>query len=352
MVRSCRNSWSLATAVCLVVAVGACSTRIGTAPTWDFVLQQLNSGSTASMRGVSVVDERIVWASGAGGTVLRTTDGGASWQPRPVPAADSLDFRDIEAFDSLTAYVLSAGEDGRIYKTVDGGGSWTLQFRNAVSGAFFDCFDFFERDRGIAMSDPVEGRFLLLTSNDSAWTELPLADRPRADSAEAAFAASGSCVTVAGDRAYFATGGGGRARVFWSDDRGQSWHSTTTPLSAATPSSGVFSLAFRDENHGIAIGGDYERPGQDAILAMTSDGGRTWRVAGRTSYASGAAWSPSGASLIAVGTSGTRLSRDRGLTWAALDTVEYNAVQFAGERIAYAVGPRGRIAKLVRRERI
>jgi photosystem II stability/assembly factor-like uncharacterized protein len=309
----------------------------------------MSSGSSSSLRGVSVVGEQVVWASGSGGVVLRTVDGGRAWQLRPVPDADSLDFRDIEAFDSLTAYVLSAGEDGRIYKTVDGGATWKLQFRNQVKGAFFDCFDFFNRDEGIVMSDPVGERFIVLTLKDTTWTELPLAARPPADSAEAAFAASGTCLTIAGSRAYLATGGGPETHVFWSDDRGFTWHATPTPVPAGAPSVGIFALAFRDENSGIAIGGDYLNPQQEARLAMTTDGGKTWHVAGKTSYASGAAWSRSGGSLLAVGTAGTRLSRDRGITWAQIDSLEYNAVQFAGEQTAYAVGPRGRIVKLIRR---
>jgi photosystem II stability/assembly factor-like uncharacterized protein len=331
-----------------VVAL-ACSTRTPPAPVWTFIVQRLSSGSTAGMRGLSVVNEQIVWASGAGGTVLRSTNGGVTWQARNVPGADSLDFRDIEAFDSLTAFVLSAGEDGRVYQTLDGGLTWRLQFRNQVRGAFFDCFAFFSRTNAIALSDAVEERFLLVTYRDTTWTQLPLANRPPADSAEAAFASSGTCVTVAGSRAFFATGGGETARVFWSDDGGNTWQPTPTPVPAGTGSAGIFSLAFRDENNGIAIGGDYQRPEQEARLALTTDGGRTWNVAGKTSYTSGAAWSRSGEALLAVGTTGTRLSRDRGLTWTAIDTLEYNAVQFAGEQTAYAVGPRGRIAKLLKR---
>lgn len=136
------------------------------------------------------------------------------------------------------------------------------------------------------------------------------------------------------------------ARVYWSGDRGVTWFATATPVPAGSQAAGIFALAFRDENNGIAIGGDYIKPQQESTVAVTTDGGRTWSAAGKTSYASGAAWSRSGASLLAVGTSGTRLSRDHGMTWITLDTLEYNAVQFASEDVAYAVGPRGRIAKL------
>lgn len=331
---------------CLLLA---CALPQPAAGPGDWRVQPLASGTNASMRGVSVVDERVAWASGTAGTVLRTTDGGVSWRTVSVPAADSLDFRDIEAFDSLTAYVLSAGPDGRIYYTNDGGAVWTLQYRHVLEGAFFDCFDFYDRNAGLAMSDPVDGRYLLVATRDGrSWSERPASARPAALPGEAAFAASGTCLTIAGERAYIASGGGSQARVFWSDDRGQSWQPVNTPVAAGTSSAGIFALAFRDQNHGIAIGGDYQQPWQDAVAAVTSDGGRSWKPAGRTGYVSGAAWSASGASLIAVGPAGTRVSADQGLSWRVIDSVEYNAVQLANENIAFAVGPRGRIAKLVK----
>jgi hypothetical protein len=190
---------------------------------------------------------------------------------------------------------------------------------------------------------------LLRTTDGTTWTELPAASRPRAQDGEAAFAASGTCLTIAGAHGYIASGGGSLARVFWSSDRGSNWMATATPVTASAPSAGIFALAFRDAEHGVAIGGDYQNAQQEATVAITNDGGRTWSAAGKTSYTSGAAWSRSGASLLAVGTPGTRVSYDQARTWQTIDTLEYNAVQFAGEQVAYAVGPRGVLAKLVKR---
>src|SRR5262245_34254434 len=117
-----------------------------------------NVDTTASFRGLSVVNEKIVWASGTGGTVIRTIDGGKTWRVMTVPGADKLDFRDVEAFDANTAYILSIGngESSRIYKTTDGGKTWTEQFRNKNEKAFFDAIACWDVNNCIAMSDPVD----------------------------------------------------------------------------------------------------------------------------------------------------------------------------------------------------
>jgi photosystem II stability/assembly factor-like uncharacterized protein len=332
----------------LTLVLAGCGAAASQPEARNYTLTQLTTTSNASFRGVSVVNERVVWASGSGGTVLRSVDGGASWSARNVAGADSLDFRDIEAFDSARAYVLSAGEDGRIYKTRDGGRTWTLQFKNTTKGAFFDCFDFWSENAGIAMSDPVGGRFLLIRTEDGrTWQPIPSQSHGRAQDGEAAFAASGTCIVTADKRrAYLATGGGLRARVLVSNDRGDTWTATPTPLHAGTGSAGIFSLAFADARDGIAIGGDYQEPAAEHVVARTTDGGRSWEQVGTTAYVSGAAYVPGTSTVVAVGTKGTRISRNHGATWATLDTLEYNAVQFATDGTGFAVGPRGRIARL------
>src|SRR5690349_12383092 len=91
------------------------------------------SNTTASLRGVSAVDRDIVYASGTGGTWLRTTDGGATWTASQIPGAEALDFRGIRAIDSRTVYLMSsgAGDKSRIYKTTDAGAHWSLEYTNS-----------------------------------------------------------------------------------------------------------------------------------------------------------------------------------------------------------------------------
>ncbi len=315
------------------------------------------SGATSSFRGLSVVSDRVVWVSGTRGTVVRTSDGGATWRVMNVPGADSLDFRDIAAFDDRRAYVLSIGNGSasRIYKTIDGGTTWTLQFTNADSAAFYDCFDFWSAERGLALSDPVGGRFRVIGTSDggATWTELPAERLPPALPGEAAFAASGTCLVVRRpDNVWIASGGGGEARVYRSGTGGITWQVASTPLRAGGGARGIFSIALADGLRGVAVGGDYQAPTDtSANVALTDDGGVTWRLArGRPGgYRSGVSYIPGtgGKGLVAVGTSGSDYSTDGGETWTALDTTGFNAVAFAsgGLLTGWAVGPNGRIAQ-------
>src|SRR5687768_9760333 len=132
--------------------------------------------TTAGLRGLSVVNEKVVWASGTGGTVIRTTNAGKTWQVMTVPGAEKLDFRDVEAFDANTAYILSIGngESSRIYKTTDGGAAWKLQFTNKNEKAFFDAIACWDKNNCIAMSDPIDGHYFLISTSDGGanWKQL------------------------------------------------------------------------------------------------------------------------------------------------------------------------------------
>lgn len=336
----------------MVAAIAASALAAG-AQAWEVV----PAPTTTSLRGISAPDEQVVWVSGAQGTVARSVDGGRSFARLRVPGADSLDFRDIEAFDANTATVLSIGNgsDSRIYRTSDGGASWTLQFTNPDSAAFFDCFAFWTPARGLAMSDPVEGRFRLLRTADggATWTPLPAESSPAALAGEAGFAASGGCVVTApGGHAWIATGGGAHARTLHSADFGATWQvHTISPIAAGAAPRGAFAVAALGADRLVAVGGDYEQPAADAAnAALSSDGGATWRSpAGRGpgGYRSGVVFVPGtgGKALVAVGTSGTDYSTDGGERWVAADTLALNATAFVSVRTGWAVGPRGRIVR-------
>ncbi|WP_214324322.1 WD40/YVTN/BNR-like repeat-containing protein [Nonomuraea sediminis] len=316
-------------------------------PRW----QLTDTGVTARFRGLAPVSRDVVWAAGTSGTVLRTADGGRSWQNVSPPGAEALQFRDVEAFSPRSAVVLSVGDggDSRIYRTEDAGRTWSEAFSNDEPAAFYDCLSFFDRRHGLAVSDPVDGRFRLLSTSDGgrSWQVLPSAGMPDALPGEAAFAASGQCLVTSGREAWLATGGAERSRVFRSADRGLTWTVTDTPIPAADPAKGVFALAFRDPRHGVAVGGDY-RPGQasPSAGATTSDGGATWQpsTAPPPAYRSGVAWLPFAA--VAVGPTGSDITFTGGREWRTFDSGSFDTVSCTRDLACWASGEQGRIARL------
>jgi photosystem II stability/assembly factor-like uncharacterized protein len=313
------------------------------------------SGVDARLRGVSAVSSRVAWASGANGTILRTVDGGTTWQARTIPGTVALDFRDIDAFSERVAYVLSIGpgEASRIYKTNDGGEHWDLQFANLDPKVFLDSMAFWDTERGVAVSDSVAGRFVVLTTPDGGrtWSRVSPDRLPSALDGEGAFAASGTNVAVSGrDRVWIGTTAG---RVLRSTDAATTWSIATTPIQT-DKSAGIFSIAFRNLSDGIVVGGDFSKPDERRDnAAVTSDGGKTWRLAkGLTGYRSVVAWSRGGAGpAIAAGPSGVDMSLDKGLTWTRTSVDGFDALSFArGTSIGWAAGDKGRLAKLTIRQ--
>ena len=311
--------------------------------------QKQTVGTKASLRGLSVVSDKVIWASGTGGTFLKTVDGGKNWTVGKVPGAEKLDFRDVEACDDETAYLLSIGdgETSRIYKTTDGGANWKLQFQNTNPKVFLDAFAFWDANHGIAMGDPIDGKYFLLeTKNGGAnWNPIDTSQMPNAKQGEAAFAASGTCLIAHGKNGAFLVSGGNDARVFRSENRGATWTVANSPIVKGTAGSGIFSIAMRDKSNGVIVGGNYEKPNDITNnLAFTKDGGKTWTLGkGLNGYRSGVTFY-NGNQLIAVGASGSDISYDGGKTWTNIDKENYNAVQSKTLNSAWAVGANGLVS--------
>ena len=317
-------------------------------------------GADALLIGSHAVGGGVVWLSGTDGTVLRTTDGGATWRDVSVPGADTLQFRDVHAFGAEAAVVLSigAGAASRVYRTDDGGASWRETFVNDDPDGFFDCLAFWTPDgdgaadarRGLAFSDAVDGAFLVVSTDDGGRTWRRVPGLPSAQDGEGGFAASGTCVATWGaDTAWIATGNARPARVLRTGDGGRSWTSAPVPLDAGE-AAGATSVAFRTAERGVAVGGDLGAPDAvGATVARTLDGGRSWTPGGPLPFAGaayGAAYVPGTDALVAVGPGGAALSRDDGATWALVDDRAFWGVTAAPPGVAWLVGPGGRVARL------
>jgi photosystem II stability/assembly factor-like uncharacterized protein len=321
------------------------------------------------MRGLHAVSSNVCWIGGSSGTVLRTINAGYSWTTLRVPGGDSLDFRDIHAFDKQTAIAMSAGEGekgkARIYRTEDGGETWKLVYQTTQNGAFLDGIDFWDKNKGICMGDPIGGKLFILTTEDGgkSWQELPEQNRPATLPGEASFAASGTSL-LATDKGnvFVGTGGGKKARVFRSEDYGRSWDVSETPM-AAGKTSGIFGLRFLSKKNGIAVGGDYTKTTDSTVNVMTTaDGGVTWKLESMTKPAglkecvavyhkTNAVWNgdtqirADNYTLVATGPSGSSYSVDKGKSWSVLGKEPFHAVSFSGN-VGYAVGGNGLIGKI------
>ncbi len=344
------------------------------------MLTPQHSGTTQLLIAVSPVNSRVVWAAGAGGTYVVTTDGGSTWKSGVVPGAETLQFRDVQGVSDQVAYLMSIGNnpgDFKIYKTEDGGVHWTIQFTNTTVNAFYDCFAFWTPDRGIAHSDSVNGVFPDIRTTDGTTWHSIADSMPAALAGEASFSSSGTCITTQGERnAWIATGGSNIARILATRNGGESWAAYDTPLTS-NASAGGFSVAFRDPWHGIVGGGDLST-NSGAQAAVSGDGGQTWKLTNPPptpgaifclAYASGTSkreedWNESEledhhghdlARTVVITTetqpdfsSGAAAwTPDEGHTWFSLPEVSgYWAVGFANPEAGWFVGNNGQILKI------
>ena len=314
-------------------------------------------GTDASFRGMSIIGADAVWISGTKGTFAWTTNGGAEWHAGQVAGATSHDFRAVHAISLDTALLMVSSLDtGLIYRTTNRGQSWSVVYSDESKGAFLDAMTFFDSRRGLAVGDPVNGRFVILSTSDGGqhWARIPGAGLPPSLPNEGAFAASGtSLITCGPNNAWLGSGGAATSRVFHSADGGRSWSVANVPINAGVASAGIFSLACRDTEHIIAVGGNYSKPDAAATtVARSEDGGATWTASSpsqATAFLSGVAFLDprDGKRLIAVGTEGSAFSLDGGRSWSRLDSLSLNVVMaLGGKNMAWAAGARGSVAVL------
>jgi photosystem II stability/assembly factor-like uncharacterized protein len=324
---------------------------VSTAAPAGWVVQHSNS-LPASFRGVHAVSGQVVWVSGTRGACLRTVDGGETWENHTMPGAEQLDFRGVFAFDADSAVLISSGDaekgQTRICRTADGGRTWQTVFQTQTKGAFLDGISFWDRTNGLALGDQLDGKWFMLESADGGrtWERVAPAGLPEMQTNEGAFAAGNTSIAMqASSQVWLASGASDRARIFISTDRAQTWRVVDTPMRGG-PTAGIYSLRFWYPRHAIAVGGDYKQPrvASDNVI-LSDDGGLTWRK--------GAPTDPPGLKetvvilpgnvILAVGPSGTSLSRDHAQSWQRVDQRVLHAASCADGR-CWAVGDRGTIA--------
>ena len=314
----------------------------------------LHTGSEASFRGIASIGAEVVWLGGSKGTLLQSSDAGSTWQQQELPDSDSLDFRDIECLSTTSILVMSAGSgmNSRIYKTENNGKDWKTVLINTKEKAFFNGLDFWNMQSGILVSDAIDDKLYVLSTQNGGktWQRIGEASLPKLKATEYGFAASGTGIVTANtDQIWIATGGD-KARVFQSKDKGKSWTVRSTPMASGNASSGIFSISFRDSLNGIAVGGDYERPDATVVtLIRTVDGGKSWTaITGDNLLGHKACVQYLGdKAYLVVGRTGVLWSKDDGEHWEVLTKDPYYTIAYDTlSQVGYIAGPEGRAARV------
>lgn len=309
-------------------------------------VEVLTKGTKTSLRGLSVVSDKVVWVSGSGGTVGRSLDGGTTWTWIKVTGYDSIDFRDIEAFSSTDAIIMGISEPAFILKTVNGGDTWKKVYENREKGMFLDAMEFWNPESGIVIGDPINGRFFFARTFDegNTWKDLPFDKRPLADSGEAFFASSGTNIRVMDrDEACFVSGGL-NSRFFSKNE------TVALPLGPRKETTGANSVAVSKKKATIIIcGGDFLAP--DSIqnnCIISTNKGKTWTKPATPphGYRSCVEFITQ-KNVISCGINGVDYSTDAGKNWTWISKEGFHVVRKAKDGSAvFFAGGNGKIGKL------
>ena len=258
--------------------------KVGGAPT---VWIRQNSSFPAASRGVDeidILDVNTVWAKGYDGTnptgyireFTKTNNGGTTWTPGTITFAGSTNFgvSNLFEFDYMNAYACMfpvTGTGGTIVKTTDGGATWTTQPSATFTNSWADFVHFFDTNNGVAVGDPATSTtdFVIYTTSNggSTWTQVSTGSLPNSLTNEASIVNLYSSV---GNTIWFATTKG---RMYKSTDKGLTWTVNTTGFPAS------FNMRFKDANNGIAV--------SDTLpynMKKTINGGTTWTALAPAGY--------------------------------------------------------------------
>lgn len=329
-----------------IISVGCQPSK--TTYTWE----EFSLEGKPSLRGISVLNEKVIWASGTNGTVVKTENGGLNWEEVYIPDVDSLDFRDIEVLtkDEIVLMSAGSGKQSNIFKSKDGGRHWKKALTNAYDSGFYDGMAFWSETEGILGGDPVQGKLFLMSTSDGGdtWQRIHPDKLPDMNEGEfGGFAASGSHLTVKGNSVWVGSGAA-TSRVFYSRDNGEHWEVVYTPIIQGEGSQGIFSVDFYDGNTGIAVGGDYTKEDEGTKnVILTSDGGGTWKLADSFPLFQSSVRYLSETQLVSVGPEVAYSSDNGGKSWSKIEGTGYHTLDVSEDGAIWAAGRDGRIAQLI-----
>lgn len=312
-------------------------------------VQVLTSGTRTSLRGLSVVNDNVVWVSGSNGTVGRSNNGGKNWNWYTVKGFEKTEFRDIEAFDASTAVIMAVAEPAYILKTTDGGENWKVVYENKTKGMFLDAMDFVGDKYGMVVGDPVDNKVFLAETFDGGDTWKEYSGRMAADSGEAFFAASGTNIRLFSDRNFFLVSGGMRSRIITNTGY------IDVPVIQGRETTGANSLAvyarpkLKSSKQMIVVGGDFNSDTSSMKNCFfTNNGGKTWKTPKTppNGYRSCVEYL-SEKDVLCCGLTGADYSPDGGRNWRWISKESFNVCRIAklGTSI-YLAGNNGKVARI------
>jgi len=306
----------------------------------------LNADTKSSFRGLSVVNNKIIWVSGSNGTIGKSLDGGIVWHWFLVPGYEKTDFRDIEAFDDKNALIMGIDNPAVLLKTNNGGESWTLVFHDTTKGMFLDAMDFYDNKHGVVIGDPIQNKFFKAITSDggNTWKSVFFDNRPLADSMEACFASSGTNIRKFNKREDVFISGGLSSNLFIKNKK------IKIPIVQGVETSGSNSVAYKNKKYFIIVGGDFSKK-NDSVenIAITNNCGKSWIKStipphGYRScieHIASKQW-------ITCGLNGVDISKDNGISFSKISDLGFHVCRKAkhGDAV-FLAGGGGKIGKLV-----
>jgi len=294
--------------------------------------EEIKIGLESSFRGLSVVNDSIAWVCGSNGIIGRTRDTGITWEFMKIESAMESDFRSIHAFSYREAVVANAGTPACIYKTFDGGNQWEIAYKNTDAKAFINSIAFSDFDRGFAIGDPINGKLMVLESQNGGQSWEPIEKEPVVSPEEHVFAASGTSLRAMKNGTLVVGTGGAQARLLISENFGNSWKTLAAPLYDPNPNAGIFSVWISENRRIVAVGGDYKKE-QLAISNSwsTINGGKSWQKPGQAPGGYRSCVEQVGRFLVAVGPGGGDLSGDGGVSWQPFICPGANVIRTSAE---------------------
>ena len=305
----------------------------------------LTSGTKTSIRGLSVVNDKVIWASGSNGMIARSVDSGNTWKWLLVKGFEKTDFRDIEAFDETAAVIMAVDEPAHILRTIDGGETWKVVYENKNKGMFLDAMEFWNDESGIVIGDPINGKFFISRTFDggSSWRDIPFANRPAADSGEACFASSGTNIrALAKDEACFISGGI-KSRLFLKDKK------IDLPILHGKESTGANSIAIKKKKIFMVVGGDFTKPEFEKLNCfITTNSGKSWTAPDVAPHGYRSCVEYLGKNnWICCGLNGVDYSTNDGKKWFLISDQGFHVCRRAKEGSAvFFAGANGKIGRL------